>query len=66
MANSNPIQTPEFKAQQVPKYGDQALSSKVVGTRYPVDVDAALRQIADHQGYIRKAVEEKLRADGLL
>ena len=65
MANKNPVQTPEFKAQQLPKHGDRALG-KVVGTRYPADVDAALRQIVDHQGYIRQAVEEKLRADGLL
>lgn len=64
MANKNPVQTAEFKAQQVPKHGDRALSKKVIGTRYPVDVDEALRLIADHQDYIRQAVEEKLKADG--
>jgi hypothetical protein len=65
MANKQPVQTPEFKAQQVPKHGDRALG-KVIGTRYPVDVDEALRLIPNHQDYIRQAVEEKLRADGKL
>lgn len=66
MANLNPVQTPEFLAQQVPKNGEYALSRKVIGTRYPVKVEQALGQMADHQSYIRQVVERALKADGLL
>lgn len=66
MANPNPVQTDAFKAQQVPKHGEVALSRKVIGTRYPVEVEQILAQIPDHQSYIRRAVIEALLQDGLL
>jgi hypothetical protein len=46
--------------------GDRPLG-KLVGTRYPVEVDAALRRLGrDKQALIRAAVETELRERGLL
>lgn len=39
---------------------------KIIGTRYPLEVEAALKKLPKHQDYIRLAVEEKLQRDGLL
>lgn len=47
------------------RQGDRELG-KIIGTRYPLEVEAALRQIAKHQDFIRLAVEEKLQREGLL
>lgn len=59
MANKNPIQTKEFKKQQMPKYGDVALGNPIA-TRYPADADEALRAMPDRQEFIRKAVLDAL------
>ena len=45
--------------------GDRELG-KIIGTRYPVDVQTALEAVGNHQQFIREAVEEKLKRDGLL
>jgi hypothetical protein len=68
MPNPNPIQTAAFKAQQQPKYGDRPLSKRVVGTRYPEQVDEVLRSMSSEQcqRLIREAVEARLKADGLM
>lgn len=68
MPNPNPVQTDEFKRQQLPKYGDRALSKKVVGTRYPEPVFAELQKMTSEecQSFIRAAVEEKMKSEGLL
>ena len=68
MANPNPVQSEAFKAQQIPKYGDRALSKRVVGTRYPEAVDAILKTLSSEeaQRLIRTAVEQELIARGLL
>ncbi len=66
MPNPKPTITDGFKAQQQPKYGDKALG-KTIGVRFSEEVDELLRsKIADRQAYIREAVEQKLKADGLL
>ena len=41
---------------------------KVIGTRYPLDVEAALSELTamGRSAYIRTAVIERLKADGLL
>lgn len=51
-----------------PKVGDRPLARKVVGTRYPEEVLAALRSLPsdEMQALIRSAVEERLKAIGLL
>lgn len=68
MPNPNPKQTPEFKAQQLPKIGDRALSKKVIGVRFTEEVNEVLLKMTseERQAFIRAAVEEKLKADGLL
>ena len=38
----------------------------VVGTRYPLAVAEALGKVSDHQQFIREAVEQALKAQGLL
>ena len=65
MANKNPIQTDAFKAQQLPKYGDQALG-KPIGTRYIAVIDAILRDLPNRQEFIREAVMTALIEKGLL
>lgn len=46
--------------------GDRPLG-KVVGTRYPVEVEDALKRLGDdRQALIREAVEAALRDRGLL
>ncbi|MGD1953138.1 MAG: hypothetical protein ACFB14_26355 [Leptolyngbyaceae cyanobacterium] len=65
MANKNPIQTDAFKAQQLPKYGDQALG-KPICTRYLADIDAILRALPNRQEFIREAVMTALIEQGLL
>lgn len=47
------------------RVGDRDLG-KVIGTRYPLDVQAALLQSKDAQGFIRSAVEAALREQGLI
>jgi hypothetical protein len=68
MANPNPVQVEAFKAQQIPKYGDVALSKKVVGVRFPVDVDEVLQEMTseERQRVIRDAVAARLRQEGRL
>jgi hypothetical protein len=68
MANRNPVQGEEFKAQQIPKYGEVALSRKVVGVRFPVEVDAVLQAMTseERQTFIRDVVAARLREDGRL
>lgn len=39
---------------------------KIIGTRFPVKVEAVLRELPDKQAFIRQAVEERLIADGLM
>lgn len=45
--------------------GERAMG-KVIGTRYPVEVEAVLNAMEDKQGFIRSAVENELRDRGLL
>jgi hypothetical protein len=68
MANHNPVQTEAFKAQQIPRHGETALSKKVVGVRFPVDVDEVLQQMTseERQRMIRDAVAARLRQEGRL
>ena len=47
------------------RVGDRDLG-KVIGTRYPLDVQTALLQLKDSQGFIRATVEAALRAQGLM
>ena len=47
------------------RVGDRDLG-KVIGTRYPLDVQDALLQLKDAQGLIRSAVEAALREQGLM
>lgn len=65
MPNPKPKMSDAFRAQQKPKYGDKPLGA-TMGIRFPEDIDQVLRQMSDRQDYIRKAVEDRLRADGLL
>ncbi len=39
---------------------------KIIGTRYPLDVQQALEQLKDKQAFIRTAVEKALKDQGLL
>ena len=39
---------------------------KIIGTRYPVEIQQALEQLENHQAFIREAVENKLREEGKL
>ncbi|MBW4517808.1 MAG: hypothetical protein KME11_21600 [Timaviella obliquedivisa GSE-PSE-MK23-08B] len=66
MANSNPVQSEGFKAQQIPKYGETALSKRVVGIRFPVNVDEVLQAMTseERQRLIRDAVECRLKDAG--
>ncbi|MBW4539730.1 MAG: hypothetical protein KME43_11390 [Myxacorys chilensis ATA2-1-KO14] len=50
------------------KVGDRALSKRVIGTRYPEDVEAVLKAMPsdEMQQLIRAAVEKELRDRGLL
>jgi len=61
MPNPNPN-----KATRFAQVGKQPLASKVRGARFPRDVDAVLDTLSSQAEYIRAAVAEKLRADGLL
>jgi len=65
MPNPKPKITEAFLAQQKPKYGDKPLGA-TMGIRFPEDIDQVLRQMSDRQDYIRQAVEDRLRADGLI
>ena len=65
MANPKPVQTEAFINQQRPKVADKALG-KVIGVRFPIEVDQVLLELPDKTGYIRSAVIEKLKADGLI
>lgn len=47
------------------KVGDRELG-KVIGIRFPVEVEAALNQMSDRQAFIRAAVEDALIEKGLL
>jgi hypothetical protein len=64
MPNPNP-QTDQLKPHQYQPLGDRPMG-KVVGTRYPVDVEAVLNSLDDKQGFIRQCVEAGLRDRGLL
>jgi hypothetical protein len=68
MANRNPVQGEEFRKQQLPKIGDIALSRKVTGIRFPVDVDEVLQEMTseDRQRFIRDVVAARLREEGKL
>jgi hypothetical protein len=68
MGNPNPVQGEAFKAQQIPKYGDVALSRKVVGVRFPVHINELLQNMTPEarQRLIRDAVEQRLKDDGQL
>jgi|GEM_PF-6575032 hypothetical protein len=65
MANPKPVQTPEFLAQQKPKYGEKPLGN-TIAVRFSAEVDSILRQRSDRQQIIRAAVELYLREKGLL
>mgnify|MGYP001797042500 FL=1 len=65
MANKNPVQSDAFKAQQMPKYGEQALG-KPICTRYPADIDTILRGLSNRQEFIREAVMNALIEKGLI
>lgn len=45
--------------------GDRELG-KIIGTRYPVEVEQALSKLENHQTFIRDAVEKTLIEQGLL
>jgi hypothetical protein len=42
------------------------LAEKPIPVRFTRDADAALREMGDRSAYIREAVSEKLKQDGLL
>lgn len=62
--NPNPVQTPAFLEQQKPKYGEPL--GGAIAVRYPQHIDRILRGMSDRQNYIRKAVGNQMRIDGLL
>lgn len=66
MANDSP-KTEHLTSTQFQPVGEVSMG-KVIGTRYPVDVDSALNQMDSKkkQDYIREAVELRLRQDGRL
>ena len=67
MANPNP-KTDQIQSFQYQRMNEEPLG-KVIGTRYPVSVEAALSRLPngiDRQGFIRAAVMEKLQNEGLL
>ena len=45
---------------------DEPLAKNVRGARFPVSVDKVLSQLDDQSTFIRSAVIEKLRQEGLL
>jgi hypothetical protein len=65
MGNSNP-KTDHLKPYRYPEH-DRPLG-KVIGVRFPIDVEAVLAVMssADRSDYVRDAVEEKMKRDGLL
>ena len=63
-----PVPNPNPKIENLTSFkrvGDRDLG-KVIGTRYPLDVQDALLQLKDAQGFIRSAVEAALREQGLM
>ena len=63
--NKNPVQTEAFLAMQKPRHGEKALGRGLT-VRFTVEVEAALKGLEDRQEYVRQAVEQQLRKDGLL
>jgi hypothetical protein len=64
MANPNP-KTEQIQGFQYIPIGDRPMG-KVIGTRYPEDIEAALSKLPDKQAFIRSAVENALRESGQL
>jgi hypothetical protein len=63
-----PMPNPNPKIENLTSFkrvGDRDLG-KVIGTRYPLDVQDALLELKDYQGFIRQAVEAALREQGLM
>ena len=53
--NPNPKKHAGWDAQKKPKHREE-LAAKPIATRYPVDVDAYLRELPDRAEFIRQAV----------
>lgn len=47
------------------RISDQELG-KIIGTRYPLSIQAVLENLENKQDFIRQAVEEKLVRDNLI
>jgi hypothetical protein len=62
--NRNP-QIKQLEATRFKPVGDRQLG-KIIGTRYPVEIQQVLEQLGNHQQFIREAVEDKLREEGKL
>ena len=58
-------QTKQLEATQFKPVGNRPMG-KIIGTRYPVEIQQALEQLENHQAFIREAVEDKLREEGKL
>lgn len=67
MANSDPVQTEKFKAQQFTRSdGHQPLHPKPIQLKVDEDVWQALQTVSDRAAYMRQALRDRLIADGLL
>lgn len=62
MSNPHPAIAQIERYQFQPVEGEPL--GKIIGTRYPADVEAALMAMPDKQAFIRQAVAEKLARDG--
>ncbi len=45
---------------------DEPLAQRVRGARFPLSIDAVLGELPDQSDFIRTAVIERLKAEGLL
>ncbi|MGB3291649.1 MAG: hypothetical protein WBB01_01515, partial [Phormidesmis sp.] len=45
---------------------DEPLAKNIKGARFPVSIDALIAQLPNQSEYIRSAVIDRLKADGIL
>jgi hypothetical protein len=58
--NSNPVITPEFKAQQFKPQGEVngPLSNKAIGIKPPVEIDEVMRSLPQKALWLRRVITE--------
>ncbi|MGB8699522.1 MAG: hypothetical protein WCD18_08910 [Thermosynechococcaceae cyanobacterium] len=67
MPNPNPrTDHPAFIAAQFPKAGTERMARANIQVRLPESLDAIVRQLPNRSEWIRKAITEAARKEGLL